>query len=90
MKSVKYFDIQRNLFIENLISTDFVTGSVSYKVIDGYTVEESIAIYEEIRDYLCDMGHIGDNFQATSTNDPTFWVMHTNMERVWHLLRIRP
>ncbi len=59
-----------------------------YKVIDGYTAAESNAMYGEIRDYLCDMGHIGDNYQATSTNDPTFWVMHTNMERVWHLIRL--
>jgi hypothetical protein len=37
---------------------------------------------------LCDPGYMGDMFQATSSNDVTFWVIHPNLERVWHVIRI--
>jgi hypothetical protein len=33
-------------------------------------------VYHNIVMTLCNPGHIGDMFQATSTNDVTFWVLH--------------
>lgn len=37
---------------------------------------------------LCSPGHIGDMFQATSTNDITFWVLHPTVDRLWHYKRL--
>lgn len=56
--------------------------------IDGYTVAQSLEVYRDVRDAICDMGMIGDMFQSSSPNDVTFWVLHPNMERVWHTKRL--
>jgi hypothetical protein len=56
--------------------------------IDGYTMSESLQIYRTVREYICDIGMIGDMFQGTSTNDVIFWVLHPNMERLWHAQRL--
>lgn len=32
----------------------------------------------------------GDMFQSSATLDPLFWVMHTNIERVWQWKRLSP
>ena len=37
---------------------------------------------------LCQPGHIGDMFQATSSNDVTFWVLHGTLDRLWHFKRL--
>lgn len=47
----------------------------------GYTDEESDRIYEQLLYLLCSPGHIGTMFQATSTNDITFWVLHPTVDR---------
>merc|ERR1711964_177181 len=31
---------------------------------------------------------MGDMFQATSTNDITFWVLHPSLDRLWHFMRL--
>eukprot|EP00752_Nemacystus_decipiens_P016248 g14528.t1 len=54
----------------------------------GYTEEESDRIYEQLLYLLCSPGHIGTMFQATSTNDITFWVLHPTVDRLWHLKRL--
>jgi hypothetical protein len=64
------------------------TTKLAYEELPGYTYEETQAIYEEIMEVLCNPGYIGDMFQATSTNDITFWVLHPTLERLWHLIRI--
>lgn len=56
--------------------------------IDGYSEAQSLEIYKSLRDYVCDVGVIGDMFQATSSNDITFWVLHPTIERLWHVLRL--
>lgn len=38
--------------------------------------------------FLLFVGHIGDMFQATSSNDITFWVLHPTMDRLWHHKRL--
>lgn len=55
-------------------------GKVYYKL-PGYTDEETTAIYEQLLYLLCSPGHIGSMFQATSTNDVTFWVLHPTVDR---------
>lgn len=55
-------------------------GKVLYKL-PGYTDEETTAIYEQLLYLLCSPGHIGTMFQATSTNDITFWVLHPTVDR---------
>lgn len=47
----------------------------------GYTEEESRKIYDQLLYLLCSPGHIGTMFQATSTNDITFWVLHPTVDR---------
>lgn len=87
-------EIMPHLFYFNPLTNDsYLTqftdsnGTVYY-VIPGMTYEESTAIYRNIVDTLCNPGHIGDMFQATSTNDITFWVLHPLQDRVWHMLRL--
>lgn len=55
--------------------TDPATGQVSY-TLPGLTAEESLGVWRGIVATLCNPGHIGDMFQATSTNDITFWLLH--------------
>lgn len=47
----------------------------------GYTEKETDKIYEQLLYLLCSPGHIGTMFQATSTNDITFWVLHPTVDR---------
>lgn len=42
----------------------------------GLSVAESLGVYRSLVSTLCSPGHLGDMFQATSTNDVTFWVLH--------------
>lgn len=55
-------------------------GKVYYKL-PGYSEEDTKAIYEQLLYLLCSPGHIGTMFQATSTNDVTFWVLHPTVDR---------
>ena len=55
-------------------------GKVYYKL-PGYSEEDTKAIYEQLLYLLCSPGHIGTMFQATSTNDITFWVLHPTVDR---------
>lgn len=59
-------------------------GTVYY-TLPGYTTEESRQIYDGLLNILCSPGHIGDMFQATSTNDITFWVLHPTVDRLWYV-----
>lgn len=58
----------------------FRQGNVYYDL-PGYTEAESVAIFEQLLYLLCSPGHIGTMFQATSTNDITFWVLHPTVDR---------
>ena len=89
LDSLVYFDIHKNTEISEFVSCNKKTGECTLlTTLDGYTKKESLSIYHDIRDYLCDIGRIGDMFQATSTNDITFWLLHPNMERLWHMIRL--
>jgi len=59
-----------------------------YTTIPGYTEHASKAIYKRLLNSLCHPGHIGDMFQATSSNDVTFWVLHGTLDRLWHYKRL--
>ena len=63
------------------------TTKLPYDALPGYSEEDTSAMYQEIIDVLCSPGYIGDMFQATSTNDVTFWILHPTVERLWHLFR---
>jgi len=56
--------------------------------IPGHTKEESENIYGELYDMLCEIGLMGDMFEASSSNDPVFWVMHSTIDRMWHWKRL--
>jgi hypothetical protein len=64
------------------------TSRVPYDQLPGYTYEETQAIYDRILEVLCNPGNIGDMFQATSTNDVTFWILHPTLDRMWHFMRL--
>eukprot|EP00611_Tribonema_gayanum_P026172 TRINITY_DN614_c0_g1_i2.p1 TRINITY_DN614_c0_g1~~TRINITY_DN614_c0_g1_i2.p1 ORF type:complete len:636 (-),score=156.71 TRINITY_DN614_c0_g1_i2:706-2613(-) len=78
-----YFDTNGTL-ISSFVAED---GEVHYQL-EGYTEEESAVIYQDLLTTLCNPGHIGDMFQATSSNDITFWVLHPTMDRLWHYVRL--
>ena len=63
-----------------VIDTWTANGTI-LNVLPGYSAEESAAIYDDLLGMLCSPGHIGDMFQATSSNDPTFWVLHGTLDR---------
>mmetsp|Transcript_19158 Transcript_19158/g.24856 ORF Transcript_19158/g.24856 Transcript_19158/m.24856 type:complete len:656 (-) Transcript_19158:256-2223(-) len=72
----------------HLISSWKDDNGTIYYTLPGYTEEESLKIYEDLLYLLCDPGHIGDMYQATSTNDITFWVLHPTVDRLWHFKRL--
>eukprot|EP01035_Chromulina_nebulosa_P017296 gene17296-22833_t len=84
IKSLVFFDKNGN----EITSWQNKTSKSLYDVLPGYTIDESNAIFQRIMDILCSPGHIGDMFQATSTNDVTFWVLHPTLDRLWHRLRL--
>lgn len=45
-------------------------------ILPGLSAAESLGVYRSLVSTLCSPGHLGDMFQATSTNDVTFWVLH--------------
>lgn len=83
MSGLIYYDKNGNV-IEDFVNKKGKT----YFPLDGYTEEETVEIFDEIMHILCHPGYIGDMFQATSTNDITFWVLHPNLDRLWHRLRV--
>jgi hypothetical protein len=73
----------------SLTARDFLDDSGAYKpVIDGYTEAESTHTYNKLLDALLNPGHLGDMFQATSSNDITFWTIHLTVDRLWHYKRL--
>jgi len=58
------------------------------ETLDGMTTEESKHVYNSLLSFLCNPGHLGDMYQATSTNDITFWVIHNTVDRLWHYKRL--
>jgi len=56
--------------------------------IPGYDSEGTKHIYNSLLSLLCNPGHLGDMYQATSTNDITFWVIHNTVDRLWHFKRL--
>ena len=83
IKSLVFFD-QDGVPIESWLNK---TSRKPYTTLPGYTEEETTALYDEIMSTLCNPGYMGDMFQATSTNDITFWILHPTLERLWHLVR---
>ena len=54
----------------------------------NHTTEETQHIYNQLLSLLCNPGHLGDMYQATSTNDITFWVIHNTVDRLWQYKRL--
>jgi hypothetical protein len=84
-----FFDAEHD---KSITSTDVTvvtaTDGVASLLINGYSASQVTLLLSQLRALLCDMGRIGDMFQAASTNDVTFWVLHPTIERVWHLERL--
>lgn len=55
----------------------------AYDVIPGYTKEETEDIYNEMLQVLCMPMRHGSHYGATSTNDPTFWLIHPTFDRCY-------
>eukprot|EP00752_Nemacystus_decipiens_P013022 g11520.t1 len=60
----------------------------AYEAIPGYTKEETENIYDEMLRSLCTPMRFGTHYGATSTNDPTFFLIHPTFDRLWHLRRL--
>ena len=57
-------------------------------VLPGKNEDESRQIYQNALQVLSKPGHIGDMFQASSTNDIMFWVLHGTVDRLWHFKQL--
>ncbi|CAN0353347.1 unnamed protein product [Ectocarpus sp. 6 AP-2014] len=55
----------------------------------GYTAEESEDIFHEALRVMCTPSVVGTFYEATSTIDPIFWVIHPTIERLWQLRRLQ-
>ena len=75
-----FFGVPADTCLCVAISPSHTQGEVLF-TLPGYTEEESDRIYEQLLYLLCSPGHIGTMFQATSTNDITFWVLHPTVDR---------
>lgn len=53
----------------------------AYEAIPGYSKEDTNDIYAEMLRVLCTPMKIGTHWEATSTNDPSFWVLHPTFDR---------
>lgn len=84
LDSVDYYDSRHHL-IHGLVNE---TTGLPYDKIPGCSAQESDVLYSHIFDDLCQPGHTGDMFQATSSNDITFWVLHPTVDRLWHWKRL--
>jgi hypothetical protein len=70
------------------ISDFYDDDGVPRDTIPGYSTEQTQKMYEDVFHILSQPGHIGSMFQATSTNDITFWVLHPMIDRLWHWKRL--
>ena len=51
------------------------------RTIPGYTDQEPEDIFAEALHVACTPARVGTSYEATSTNGPIFWVIHTPIER---------
>ncbi|CAM9975327.1 unnamed protein product [Ectocarpus fasciculatus] len=79
-----FFYDQDGVLIEDLVDDD---GN-AFDIIPGYTKDETVKIYDEMLRALCIPMRVGTHYGATSTNDPTFWLIHPTFDRLWHLRRL--
>jgi hypothetical protein len=85
LASTEYFDADFHLL--NKDSFLDANGTVR-DPIPGHGAAESRHVYNSLLSLLCNPGHLGDMYQATSTNDITFWVIHNTVDRLWHFKRL--
>jgi len=83
LASADYFDTE-----DHVINKFYDENGTIYYELPHYTEEQSKLIYDDMLSMLCSPGHIGDMFQATSSNDITFWVLHGTLDRLWHFKRL--
>lgn len=81
--SVQYYDAQ-----DRVVSEFIDANGTAYLTLPNHNSNETQDIYAELLESLCSPGHIGDMFQATSSNDITFWVLHGTLDRLWHFKRL--
>ena len=79
LAGMQYFDSERHIVSGFVNDT---TGEPNRRI-PGYSVSESHELYANALEDLCEPGHSGDMFQATSPNDMTFWVLHPTVDRLW-------
>lgn len=54
----------------------------AYEAIPGYSKNETDVIYANMLRALCIPVKTGTHFEGTSTNDPTFWMLHPTFDRL--------
>jgi len=82
LDSLQFFDAEGHL-----VDSFYDEDGVAYTTLPNYSEEETTKMYEQILNLFANPGHIGSMFQATSTNDITFWVLHPSIDRLWHWKR---
>jgi len=84
LAAAQFFDADEKL-IASFVGED---GTSTEYRLPNYSAAESEEIYAALLAILCVPGHIGDMYQATSTNDVLFWVLHPTLDRLWHYKRL--
>ena len=87
LRSLAYYDAD-GAAMKTVARDDDESGERVGFARDVYSRDDAAKAYHGALAALCDPGHIGDMFQASSTNDPAFWVLHGNIDRIWHLKRL--
>lgn len=59
----------------------YIAQGHAYIEIPGYSKEETDDIYGDLLSVLCAPRRIGANYEASSTNDVVFWVLHPTIDR---------
>lgn len=85
LNAVHYYDSAHHQILRWIDENN--NGTVYYDL-PGYTAEQSQRIYDGLLKILCNPGHIGDMFQASSSSDVIFWVLHPSIDRLWHYKRL--
>jgi len=91
------YDVLRDSGVFALLNFFDTTGSRFEEIetengtefrIAGHDKEFQTEVWKTLLDDLCDVGTIGDMYQASSPNDVTFWVLHPTLDRLWHWIRL--
>jgi hypothetical protein len=73
--------------VEEPVTTN-LDGTEGIYSLKGLSEDDTELVWFSLLDACMTSAGFGDMFAATSAADPTFWVLHPNMERLWQWSRM--